>query len=155
MASPVGGGSRYPELHVWRRQGESNQFVRFKRNKLNSESPHPTSRVYEALRDSPLQFEAGDVLGVFNPPVPALDLEYQRHGGPRNYYVGGPATAYENFNLDGILVLENRNDYPLVSVDATPPECAVGFVKRESLLRKASLLTGDSSDLEYHEETQR
>lgn len=55
--------------------------------------------------------------------------------------MGGPATAYENFNLDDFLVLENRNDYPLVSVDVTPPECAVGFVKRESLLRKASLLT--------------
>lgn len=155
IASPVGGGSRYPEVHVWRRQGETNQFVRFKRDKLNSGSPSPASRVYEALRDPPLQFEAGDVLGVFSPPVPALDLEYQRHGGPRNHYVGGPATAYENFNLDSGLVLENRNDYPLVSVDVTPPECAVGFVKRESLLRKASLLTVNSSDLEYREGTQR
>lgn len=67
VASPVGGGSKYPEVHVWRRDGSSDRFTRFKRNKLNENSPSPVSRVYEALRDPPLQFKAGDVLGVYNP----------------------------------------------------------------------------------------
>lgn len=133
----------------------SNEFTRFKRNKLNSDSPSPVSRVYEALRDPPLEFQAGDVLGVYNPTVPALTFLYQNKGGPRNYYIGGPIVAKEQFDLDSGLVLENRNDYPLVSVDVTPPECAVGFIKREVLLRKASLLTVNSSDLRYREGAQR
>jgi hypothetical protein len=147
--------SRYPEMHVWRREGVSNTFTRFKRNKLSRDSPNPTGRVYEALRDPPLQFQAGDVLGVYNPTVPALGFQYQNEGGFRNYYIDGPITARETFNLDEILVQENRNDYPLVSVDVTPPECAVGFIRRETLLRKASLLTGNNSDLRYREGAQR
>ena len=155
VARPVGGGSRYPEVHVWRREGVSNTFTRFKRNKLNGDSPSPVSRVYEAYRDPPLQFEAGDVLGVYNPNIPALALLYQDQGGYRNYYIGGPNTARETFDLNDGLVQENRNDYPLVSVDVNPPECAVGFIKRESLLHKASLLTGNNLDLTYREGTQR
>lgn len=149
------GGSRYPEMHVWRRNGVSNTFTRFKRNKLSDNSPNPQSRVYEALRDPPLRFEAGDVLGVYNPTVPALNFQYQDQGAPRNYYIGGPITAPGDFDLDSGLVLKGRNDYPLVSVDVTPPECAVGFIQRETLLRKASLLTVNSSDLKYREATQR
>lgn len=155
VAKPVLGGSRYPELHVWRREGVSNQFTRFKRDKLNGDSPSPASRVYEALRDPPLQFLSGDVLGVYNPTIPALAFQYQNQGGYRNYYIGGPITARENFDLNSGLVLENRNDYPLVSVDVTPPGCAVGFIDRETLLRKASLLTGNNSDLQYREGAQR
>jgi len=155
VANPVGGGTRYPEVHVWRRDGISNTFTRFKRNKLSEDSPSPTSRVYEAIRDPPLQFEAGDVLGVYNPTVPALTLQYQKQGGPRNHYIGGPISAWEEIDLNSGLVLENRNDYPLVSVDVVPPECAVGFIERETLLRKASLLTVNSSDLEYREGAQR
>ena len=155
MAKPIGGGTRYPEVHVWRRDGVSNTFTRFKRNKLNRDSPSPASKVYEALRDPPLRFEAGDVLGVYSPTVPALSLQYQDEGGFRNYYIDGPIMAPETFNLNAILVQENRNDYPLVSVDVTPPECAVGFIKRDTLLHKASLLTGNNSDLRYREGTQR
>lgn len=155
MASPVGGGTRYPEMHVWRRNAATRTFTRFKRDKLSGDSPNPASRVYEAVRDPPLPFEAGDVLGVYNPTVPALSFRYQSQGGFANYYVLGPITAYEDFDLDNFLVLENRNDYPLVSVDVDPPECAVGFIERSALLIKASLLTVNSSDLEYRENTQR
>lgn len=155
VAKPVGGGSQYPEVHVWRPEGVFNTFTRFKRNKLNQDSPSPVSRVYEAHRDPPLQFEAGDVLGVYNPTIPALAFLYQGQGGYRNYYIGGPIRARETFDLNDGLVLENRNDYPLVSVDVTPPECAVGFIKRETLLFKASLLTSNRSDLAYREGAQR
>lgn len=155
VATPVLGGTRYPEVHVWRREGVSDEFTRFKRNKLNGDSPSPVSRVYEALRDPPLRFEAGDVLGVYNPTIPALSFRYQSQGGPRNYYIGGPIVANEEFNLHSGLVLENRNDYPLVAVDVTPPECAVGFIGRDALLRKASLLTVNVSDLRYREDAQR
>ncbi len=153
VAVPVGVGTLYPQLHIWRRQtGALNTFTRFKRDKLNSNSPNPVSRVYEAYRDPPLSFEAGDVLGVYNPTIPRLNLLYQDRGGPRNYYIDGASGPSDDFNLDATLVQENRNDYPLVSVDVSPPECAVGFIEREVLLRKVA---GGSSSLEYREGAQR
>ena len=155
VASPVGGGLWYPEVHIWTRDGISDTFTRSKRNKFSRESPNPVSRVYEEIRNPPLWVEAGSVLGVYNPPTPALRLLYQKRGGPLNYYVSGPHEAYRSFNLGSGLVLEDRNDYPLVSVEVEPPECAYGFVDRDTLLRKASLLTVNSSDLEYREGTQR
>lgn len=156
VAVPVGGGSRYPEVHVWRREGVSaTKFTRYKRNKLSGSSPNPVSRVYEAIRDPPLVFEAGDVLGVYNPTIPALSFRYQQDGGPRNYYINAIITARETIDLDEILVQENRDDYPLVSVEVDPPECASGFIDRDTLLRKASLLTVNRSDLQYQQSTQR
>ena len=140
---------------MWRRNAETRTFTRYKRNKLSADSPNPYARVYEAIRDPPLWVEPGDVLGIYNPTVPALSFRYQREGGFVNYYVAGPITAYENFDLDNILVQENRNDYPLVSVEVDPPECAVGFIDRSVLVAKASLLTANSSDLEYRGSTQR
>lgn len=113
--------------------------------------------VYEAIRDPPLQFETGDVLGIYNPTIPALNLMYQKQGGPLNHYIAGPITAPESIDLDGSIpvIMTNRNDYPLVSVEVNPPECASGFIDTDTLLRKASLLTVNSSDLEYREATQR
>ena len=155
VAVPVGGGSRYPQLHVWRPNGQTNTFTRHKRNKLDADSPNPLTNIYEAYRDPPLAFQAGDVLGVYNPTVPRLSLRYQSKGGPINYFIDGAVLPSEEFDLDAVLVQESRNDYPLVAVDVDPPECAVGFVRRDVLLRKASLLTVNSSDLQYREGAQR
>jgi len=156
-AVPVLGGSRYPEVHVWRRGASARDFVRYKRNKLSADSPNPTGRVYEAIRDPPLRFEAGDFLGVYNPTIPALSFRYQRNGGPRGYYIVGLATAREEINLDSIGVADNGNDYPLVSVTVEPEECASGFLDYASLVRKASLLTESTppSKPKFRESTQR
>jgi len=84
-----------------------------------------------------LIFQTGDILGVFTPPVPQLTFKYQQEGGPQNYYIGGPATAYSRIDLNQGLVLRARNDYPLVSVEVSNPECTSGFIKRDTLLVKA------------------
>ena len=150
-------GSRYPEVHVWRSSGSARRFVRYKRNKLSASSPNPVARVYEAIRDPPLVFEAGDILGVYNPTVPALAFRYQQNGGPLNYYTLGDITARDTFDLDArSYVVHTGDNYPLVSVQVDPPECASGFLDYATLVRKASLLIGDiSSNLQYQESTQR
>ena len=154
-AVPVLGGTRYPEVHVWRRGASAREFVRYKRNKLSDDSPNPVGRVYEATRNPPLRFEAGDILGVYNPTVPALSFRYQRNGGPRGYFIVGEITARENINLDGTAVAGNGNDYPLVAVTVEPEECASGFLDYSSLVLKASLLTGTTSNLDFRDSIQR
>ena len=114
-----------------------------------------TAVVYEHTPTTPLQFQAGDILGVFTPPVPRLTFKYQQEGGPLNYYIGGPSTAYTTINLDQPIVLKNSNDYPLVSVNVTNPECARGFISQDTLFVKASILSNNRSDLTYREATQR
>ena len=154
MAKLVGGGSRFPELQIWRNSGGTN-YDRVAHSTVDNSVPTNTAFVYENTPDNPLSFQAGDILGVFTPPVPRLTFKYQQQGGPRNYYIGGTATAYSRVDLDQGLVLKARNDYPLVSVEVSNPECTSGFIDRDTLLVKASILSNNRSDLAYREATQR
>ena len=155
VAKPVGGGSRFPQLQIWRSTG-GRSYERVAQSMVDDSVPVATTAfVYEHTPTTPLQFQAGDILGVFTPPVPRLTFKYQEQGGPLNYYIGGPATAYATVNLDQPIVLKSRNDYPLVSVNVTNPGCARGFIRRDILLVKASILSNNRSDLTYREATQR
>ena len=155
IASQVGGGSRYPELQIWRRTGTGNEYTKVGRTVFSSTSVSTMDKVYEQTVDPPLNFEPGDILGVYTPPVPQLTFKYQKKGGPTNYYIGGPPSSYSRFSLNGAGVLSTQNDYPLVSVEVNGTECASRFIDRSTLELKASLLTVNNSDLVYTEATQR
>ena len=154
VASTVGGGSRFPELQIWRNDA-GNTYDISATSEITESHSTSTPHVYEFSPDPPLQFQAGDVLGVFTPPVPRLTFKFQHHGGPKNYYIGGIANPRESFSLDGITVLDSRNDYPLVSVEVDPPTCASGFIDKATLLMKAGILNDNTSDVVYREATQR
>ena len=153
VATTVGGGSRYPELQIWRPTG-ANVFDRVEHSKFNEDNRVVTN-VYEFRPDPPLQFQNGDVLGIYSPPVPRLKFRYQDSGGPANFYIGGPAQPYLTFSLDNGLVLTNHNDVPLVAVDVSNPECLRGFIDLNTLTIKASILSNNSTDIAYNEATQR
>ncbi len=155
VAVPVGGGSRYPQVQLWRTGSSARRFVRYSGDKLSASSPNPEGRVYQITRDPPLAFQTGDFLGVYNPTVPKLSFRYQRDGASRNYYIDGPINPRDSINLDEVGVQSNGNDYPLVSVEVTPPECASGFIDYSALVKKASLLTGTNSNLEFSGSIQR
>ncbi len=154
VASEVGGGSRFPEFQIWRNTAGT-QYERI--DSTSIEDDHATSipHVYEKTLGTPLQFEANDILGIFTPPVPKLTFKYQQRGGPKNYYIGGPPNPYSTFSLNGAGVLTVHNDYPLLSVAVSPPDCAGGFIDKTTLLIKASILNGNSSSVSYREATQR
>ena len=152
VASQVGGGSRYPQLQIWRNTAGT-EYNRIASSDVRDSTS--VAHVYEVIPDPPLEFQTGDILGVYTPPVPKLSFKYQQSGGPKNYYIGGPANPYDTFNLNGGLVLTAHNDYPLVSVEVSPPQCATGFIDDNTLLIKASILSSNRSDLHYREATQR
>ena len=154
MASRVGTGSLFPELQIWRKVS-GNDYAISSSSEITERHSTSTPHVYEYSPDPPLQFQAGDALGVFTPPVPRLTFRFQHHGGPENYYIGGRASPTTSFSLNGGLVLHNLNDYPLVSVSVDPPHCASGFIDKATLLLKAGILSDNTSDLAYREATQR
>lgn len=150
IAKTVGGGSRFPQLSVWRAEG-GDSYARVGYSSI-TETSSPREHVYEHSPDEPLQFESGDILGVYTPPVPRLTLKYQSGGGPQNYLLAGMATQSKRFSLGGKLT---SHEYPLVAVEVSPPGCTQGFIDRDTLLSKAAILSGNGSDLAYREATQR
>ena len=77
--------TQYPELQVWRNM--SGTFVKV--GNTDNMEPVQTAylNVYEYVPNVPLQFQANDLLGVFQPPSTDTQavVYYQVGGGPRNY----------------------------------------------------------------------
>ena len=45
---------------------------------------------FDGIPDPPVEFQVGDVLGIFQPPIDRslVRLHFERSTGPTNYYVG-------------------------------------------------------------------
>ena len=106
-----------PELQVWQSAG-GNNFT--KRNfSIFPVTDQPFANVYEYTLTSPLEFQEGDILGVYQPRQrdSQLVVYYQDDDGPDNYRQNGLDTALSTFTL-----MDARDfDYPLVTVEISTP----------------------------------
>ena len=100
-----------PELQIWRNTGGTNYTkVGF------SLLPFSTlvSNVAEYTLSTPLEFQEGDILGVYQPKEgdSALVVYYQERDGPLNYEEGSNP-------LSSVTLIDSRfkYDYPLVTVE--------------------------------------
>ena len=102
-----------PELQVWRSAG-GDSFT--KRNfNIFTITNVPFTNVYEYTLTSPLEFQEGDILGVYQPRQSdsQLVVYYQEDDGPGNYRQNRLNTALSTFTL-----MDARDfDYPLVTVE--------------------------------------
>ena len=108
------------QLQIWRRGGSSNTTY----NKIGvsllipNETSHPN--VHEYISNPPLEFQEGDILGVYQPDDTnnQLNLYYQENTGPLNYLESGiinpPPPSWFALNTPTSQLL-----YPLVSVIVT------------------------------------
>ena len=107
---------RLPELQVWHSAGGSSLT---KRNfSIFTITNVPFTNVYEYTLTSPLEFQEGDILGVYQPRQrdSQLVVYYQEDDGPDNYRQNGD-TALSTFTL-----MDARDfDYPLVTVEISTP----------------------------------
>ena len=85
LALQVGGGTNYPRMQIWRTV-DGNTYERVASSRIQFATGEPY--IWEKETSNPIPFQAGDVLGVFTPPVPKLSLKFQERGGPTNYYIG-------------------------------------------------------------------
>ena len=99
-----------PELQIWRNTGGTSY------TKTNF-SPLPVSalrnNVAEYTLTTPLEFQEGDILGVYQPQDSALVLYYQERDGPVNYEEGNSALKLSSVTI----VNPKYYDYPLVTVE--------------------------------------
>ena len=103
----------FPELQIWRNTGGSN-YTKANFSILSSSTPD-SNNIVEYNLSTPLEFQEGDILGVYQPQDSALVVYYQERDGPVNFQNRGMLySALTNVNLDN---LDNRYDYPLVTVE--------------------------------------
>ena len=96
-----------------------------------------TSEIYEFVPSSRLQFQQGDILGVFNPDKPRLGVYYVNRIGPANYHTGtGSSPPNSPFTIDRNT--DSQSDLPLITVETSELLLALtnsfGFVSRLHIL---------------------
>ena len=110
-----------PELQIWRTVNGKSYYK--KSFSLISTLPNTTSdgNVYEYIVNPPLEFQEGDVFGLYKPSEKGsvLNILLQENSGPLAYGLEEGATE----SLAKILVdpttLLDQNDYPMVSVEVS------------------------------------
>ena len=100
-----------PELQIWRTTGE-NSYTKANFSQLPSNTL--SGNVAEYTLTTPLEFQEGDILGVYQPGRgdSGLDVYYQERDGPVNYEEGNDALS--SVTLD---TFHSQYDYPLVTVE--------------------------------------
>jgi len=117
----------YPDIQIWRSTG-TNMFTKVVNTTLRVEGGSDIVTYYEYSLTTPLNFQAGDVLGIFQPDRRRnrLRVYFQSGVGPRNYYetlasndiVEPPS---DMFTLGAMF----QNDFPLVAVEICKCTCTV------------------------------
>ena len=124
VGAEVRGGTHQPELQIWRRDSvRGNSYTKANFSLL---TPNVTSNpnVHEYYPDTPLEFQEGDILGVYQPEVAdsQLVVYYQDNTGPRNY-------RQNNIDPPAPLTFTNTGDlqydYPLVTVEISTGKCSI------------------------------
>ena len=118
-----GGGMHvnFPQLEIWRIQSAGSNVYNRVGSTLTEGAVEHESEIYEFFPSPgpPLQFEPGDILGVFNPRRPRLGIYYVDTIGPPNYHTTGEGTSPSttSFTISGNT--RSQNDLPLITVDTS------------------------------------
>ena len=106
------------EVQIWRRNnGSENDYTKVGFSILEATDPD-NDHVYEYIPDPPLEFQEGDILGVYQQRGNMI-VFYQDTTGPANYRRRGivdvvpPAPA----TLNEPTLVVSEYDYPLVTVE--------------------------------------
>ena len=114
VGAGTGGGSSPPsELQIWRRSGSDYTKVGF--TQLTAQNSTNNSNVYEYIPSPPMEFQEGDILGVYQRDESSIVPYYQESTGPENLRQNGLVSAAP-VNLTAPS-LAAEYDYPLVTVE--------------------------------------
>ena len=114
VGAGTGGGFSPPsELQIWRRSGQD--YTKVGSTQLTAQSPTSDPNVYEYIPPSPLGFQEGDILGVYQRDGSSIVPYYQESTGPENFRQSSLANSAPNSLTAPLLAAEY--DYPLVTVE--------------------------------------
>ena len=117
-----GGGRVYfPELQIWRATVVTNVYRKISASTFSATAENANS-IYEYTPSSPLPFQEGDILGIFQPSGTAsrLRVYYVDNVGPPNYYYNSNRNTPPTGLLGVFLITGStsaQNDQPLVAVE--------------------------------------
>ena len=111
----------FPELQIWRATVITNIYRRISASTFSATAEN-ASNVYEYTPSSPLPFQEGDFLGIFQPSGTAsrLRVYYVDNVGPPNYYYNSNRNTPPTGLLGAFLITGStsaQNDQPLVAVE--------------------------------------
>ena len=121
VAARWGGGEDrvyFPELQIWRATAFSGWYRKISASTLSATAENAND-FYEHTPSSPLPFQEGDILGIFQPSsdTSRLRVYYIDNVGPPNYYYD-PDSDTPPF---GAFIITSststQNDQPLVAVE--------------------------------------
>ena len=123
-AGSGGGRTYYPELQIWRANSTSSGLYDKISASTLSATTENDNNFYEYTPSSPLPFQEGDFLGIFQPDrsTSRLRVYYVDNVGPPNYYYD-PDDLNLNVNTPPIGIFRitsstsTQNDQPLVAVE--------------------------------------
>ena len=103
---------QFPELQIWRSM-DSMIYTKVAFNFLTPNKVNNVLNVHEHIPNPPLEFQEGDILGVYQPKFSiGMELYYQKFDGPVNYKL-----HYKDNTANIQILSEFRYDYPLVTVE--------------------------------------
>ena len=109
----------FPEVQLWRTTDGTNYF---KSSFLLLSAPpnnsQNTDNVYEYVLEPPIEFQSGDIFGLYKPKenMGMLNIFLQEHSGPFAYgQQKGASAAFAEIRVEPTMPLD-QNDYPMVSV---------------------------------------
>ena len=108
------GSSPSSEIQIWRKSG-ADSYTKVASTQLTAQSPTSNPNVYEYVPSSPLGFQEGDILGVYQREDSTVVPYYQESTGPQNLRQSGLVNSAANSLTAPSLATEY--DYPLVTVE--------------------------------------
>ena len=105
-----------PELQIWHQTG-CNSYNK-QGSSLVTANISIAPNVYEYYPVTPLEFQEGDIFGIHIPDNnnSQLYLYEQRESGPLNLRINGEINSPVPSTINEILITEDANNFPLVTV---------------------------------------
>ena len=119
LVEPRGNDARinYPQLQIWRRSISGDLYDRIASTALRAVAESP-NQLYSVTIDPPLQFQSGDLLGMFLPRDAAnngrLRVLFGQNAGPTYRFADSPASL-TSLSVDGNM----DNDRPFLALEIT------------------------------------
>ena len=103
------------QLQIWRRRGSSNRYDRTTFSDITAVNATDDLNVYEYIPNPPLDFQANDILGLFQSRIrdTQVALYYQIGGGPQTFRIASRDSPLVNINAPS----PSYANLPLVAVE--------------------------------------
>ena len=110
----AGQRSNFPHLQIWRNISDTSYTL--VNSIIFTAAGESSNKIYEFTPDPPLGFQAGDVLGIFQPQqqTSRLRIYHEQDTGSINYFVNTGMAPSTNFS---IATADSEMTRPLVTVE--------------------------------------